>query len=166
VLFALYRPLNERILPRTPPKFIKMSASTPPLDFDHLLGQEVPTKHKKAIQQLHWVGKLSIPQLEERYKLRYSTIRRILAYNALEQAQPGRTRRPQKLKDSKVNKIIEYYSENWEQRIIDYNALVIELKLDCTISTLQKQLHQRGYFRCTICQKPYFTSAQVISRFL
>ena len=63
-----------------------MPASTPPFDFNHLLGQEIPIKHKEAIRQLHWVGKLSIPQLEARYKLGYLTIRRVLGYDASERA--------------------------------------------------------------------------------
>ena len=59
-------------------------ASTPPLDFDHIFGEEIHTKHKEAIRQLHWVGKLSIGPLESRYKLGNSTIRRILRYDAPE----------------------------------------------------------------------------------
>jgi hypothetical protein len=37
-------------------------ASTPPLDFDHKKGYEIPTKHKEAIRQLHWFGK--VPKLQ------------------------------------------------------------------------------------------------------
>jgi hypothetical protein len=81
----------------------------------------------------------------------------VLGYNAPERARPSRTGRPQKLKDSKVDEIIEYCSESWDQIILDYNSLVAEFKLECTASTLQKRLHQRGYFRCT---------AQVVGRLL
>jgi len=49
---------------------------------------------------------------------------------------------------------------------LDYDQLVRELNLKCAPSTLRVRLHQRGYFRCTACQKPYLTGAQVISRFL
>ena len=143
-----------------------MPPSTPPLDFDHKLGDEIPTKHKEAIRQLHWVRKLPISRLESRYKLGKSTIQRILGYDAPERARPNRKGRPQKLTDAQVDVIIEYCSENWEQRILDYEALVIELKLKCTASTLQKRLHQRGYFRCVACQKPYLTATQVLGRFL
>ena len=47
-----------------------------------------------------------------------------------ERARLARTGRPQKLTDIQVDEIIEYCSENWEQRILDYEALVLELKLD------------------------------------
>ena len=49
---------------------------------------------------------------------------------------------------------------------MDYEALVKELGLDCKASTLQKRLHQRGYFRYVACQKPYLTAAQVLGRLL
>jgi hypothetical protein len=49
---------------------------------------------------------------------------------------------------------------------MDYQALVDELELECTASTLQKRLHQRGYFRCIACQKPYLTATQVLGRLL
>ena len=80
-----------------------MPPTTPPLDFDHIFGEEIPTKHKEAIRQLHWVGKLSIGQLESRYKLGNSTIRRILKYDVPERARPSRTGRPQKLSDAQVD---------------------------------------------------------------
>jgi transposase len=89
-----------------------MTASTPPLDFDHKLGDEIPTKHKEAIRQLYWVGKILIGKLESRYQLGKSTIRRILGNDALEHAWPKRTGRPQKLTDIQVNEIIEYCSKN------------------------------------------------------
>ena len=118
-----------------------MAASTPPLDFDHQKGFEIPTKHKEAIRQLHWFGKVSIGQLESRYKLGNSSIRRVLGYDVPKRARLARTGRPQKLMDIQVDEIIEYCSENWEQRILDYEALVLELKLDCIAFTLQKRLH-------------------------
>jgi hypothetical protein len=68
--------------PMTPPS---------PLDFDHQLGDEIPTKHKEAIRQLYWCGKISIGELESRYKLSYLIINRILKYNAPEHARPSRT---------------------------------------------------------------------------
>jgi hypothetical protein len=41
----------------------------PPLDFDHQKGYEIPIKHKEAIRQLHWFGKVPKLQLQERYGL-------------------------------------------------------------------------------------------------
>jgi hypothetical protein len=38
-------------------------ASTPPLDFNHQKGFEIPTKHKEAICQLHWFGEVPKFQL-------------------------------------------------------------------------------------------------------
>jgi hypothetical protein len=67
-----------------------MAASTPPLDFDHHKGDEIPTKHKEAIRQLHWYGKVPKLQLQERYKLGDTTINRILAYDVPELKRPIR----------------------------------------------------------------------------
>jgi hypothetical protein len=74
-----------------------------------------------------------------RYKLSKSTIHRVLAYDVPERARPGRTGRPQQLTDAKVNEVIEYCAENWEQWTMDYEALVKELGLDYKASTLQKR---------------------------
>jgi len=51
-------------------------ATTPPLDFDHKKGFEIPTKHKEAIRQLYWFGKIPKLQLQERYHLGDTTIDR------------------------------------------------------------------------------------------
>ena len=140
--------------------------TTPPLDFDHQPGDEIPTKHKEAIRQLYGFAKIPIEDLMARYKLGKSTICRILNYDQPERTRPTRTGRPQLLSDAQVDTIIEYCSENWEQRIMDYDILCEELKLPCTPSTLRQRLHQHGYYRCTACQKPYLTIAQVTTRLL
>jgi hypothetical protein len=141
-------------------------ATTPPVDFEHQKGYEIPTKHKEAIRQLHWFAKVPISQLETHYKLGNSTIRRILNYDTPERARPGRVGPAQKLTDRKMDKVIEYCSENWEKRIMDYDVLIRELDLDCTPSTLQKRLHQKGYYHYIACQKPFLIAAQVIGRLL
>jgi hypothetical protein len=41
-----------------------------------------------------------------------------------------------------------------------------ELGLTCTPEALAIRLKQRGYYRCTACQKPYLTAAQVLAQFL
>ena len=92
-----------------------MATSTPPLDFDHKKGDEIPTKHKEAIRQLHWFGKVPKLQLQERYKLGDMTIDRILAYDAPERRRPNRVGKPKKLSDMQVDVIIEYCSENYDQ---------------------------------------------------
>jgi hypothetical protein len=61
-----------------------MPPTTPPLVFDHLPGQEIPTKHKEAIRQLYGFEKVSIEALMDQHKLGKSTIIRILEYNAPE----------------------------------------------------------------------------------
>ncbi len=44
-----------------------MPPTTPPLDFNHLLGEEIPTKHKEAIRQLYRFAKVPIEALMARY---------------------------------------------------------------------------------------------------
>jgi transposase len=128
-----------------------MAPTTPPLDFIHEKGFEIPTKHKEAIRQLHRFAKISVPALQIRYDLGESTIRRILEYDIPERARPTRTGRPQLLTDRRVDKIIEYCAESWEHRILKYELLIEELQLPCTPEHLQVRLKQRGYFRCTAC---------------
>lgn len=140
--------------------------TTPPLDFDHQKGDEIPTKHKEAIRQLHWFGKVSRKDLEKRYQLGESTIRRILTYDKPERARPGRVGAVQKLTDARMDEIIEYCSEKWANTIMDYDQLVRELHLPCAPSTLRFRLHQKGYYRCTACQKPYLTLAQANTRWI
>jgi hypothetical protein len=70
-----------------------MAPTTPPLDFKHKAGEEIPTKNKKAIRELHNCAKVPITVLQIRYKLGESTIRRILNYDAPERARPTRTGR-------------------------------------------------------------------------
>ena len=51
-----------------------MPPTTPPLDFDHEPGYEIPTKHKEAIRQLYGFVKISIEGLMERYHLRRTEV--------------------------------------------------------------------------------------------
>jgi transposase len=143
-----------------------MPTTPPPLKFDHKKGFEIETEHKNAIRELHGFGEKSTEQLMERYKLGKSTIHRVLGYDTTKRARPTRTGRPPKLSDARMNEVIEYCSEKWENRILDYDAVIRELGLECAASTLQKRLHQKGYYRCVACQKPYLTAAQVIGRLL
>jgi hypothetical protein len=101
-----------------------------------------------------------------RYSLGKSTIVKILSYDKPERARITRTGRPQKLNDIQVDQIIEHLSDSWEHRILNYTHLHDELNLECTVRCLEYRLKQRGYYRCTACQKPYLTAAQVIARFL
>ena len=89
-----------------------MPPTTPPLDFNHLPGEEIPTKHKEAIRQLYGFAKVPVERLIERYELGKSTINRVLAYDKLERARDGRKGRPTILSDSRVDEIIEYLSES------------------------------------------------------
>ncbi len=143
-----------------------MNTPPPPLDFHHEKGFEIPTKHKEAIRQLHWFAKIPISWLETQYELSNSSVCRILTYDYPERVRPQRTGPEFKLSDQHVDKIIQYCSESWEHQIIKYNVLCEELELKCTPRTLEQRLKQRGYFRCTACQKPFLTAAQVIARFL
>ncbi|RFU33033.1 hypothetical protein B7463_g3305, partial [Scytalidium lignicola] len=143
-----------------------MPITTPPLDFEHKSGDEVPTKHKEAIRQLYNFAKIPISILERRYNLGNSTIRRILSYTAPERTRITRTSRPSSLTNKQMDEIIEYLSESWEHRKLDYALLRDELELTCSVKTLEKKLKQQGYFRCVACQKPFLTTAQVLARSL
>ena len=132
----------------------------------HLAGFEIRTKHKEAIRQLHTLAKFPVEKLMDIYKLGKTTICKILSYDAPERARPTRTGRPKLLSDAQVDEIIEYLSESWDHRVLNYIELYAQLRLKCTLSLLEFRLKQRGYFRCTACQKPYLTAAQVIARFI
>ena len=71
-----------------------MPPSTPPLVFDHLPGDEIPTKYKEAIRQLYGFAKIPIEALMDQYKLDKSSIIRVLEYNAPERACITRIGRP------------------------------------------------------------------------
>jgi hypothetical protein len=77
-----------------------MAVSTPPLQFDHQKGYEIPTKHKEAIRQLHWFGKVPKLQLQECYHLGMTIIDKILEYEALERKRPSKAGRLKKLSDA------------------------------------------------------------------
>jgi transposase len=95
------------------------SPTPPPLDFDHQPGLEIATKHKEAIRQLHGFAGKSVEELMARYRLGKSTINRILSYEHPEHAPPTRIGRPSQLTDSRVNTIIKYLSETYENRCLD-----------------------------------------------
>ena len=128
-----------------------MPPATPPLVFDHHKGDEIPTKHKEAIRQLYGFAKVPIERLMTQYKLGKSTIVKILEYDAPERTRISRTGRPSLLTDTQVDEIIEYLSESWDQRCLNYVSLHNELQLECSVETLDKRLKQRGYFRCVAC---------------
>jgi hypothetical protein len=143
-----------------------MPPTTPPLDFEHLPGQEISTKYKEVIRQLYSFAKVSIKSLIARYKFSKLTINRVLSYDQLERARVSRTSRLIILSDLKVDEIIKYLSESWNTRILKYSEVMKELKLSCTIVRLEKRLKQRGYHRYVVCQKPYLIAAQVTARLL
>jgi transposase len=141
-----------------------MPTTPPPPEL--LPGYEVPTKHKEAIRQLHGFAKIPIEAIMDQYKLSKSGVRKILDYEAPERARPTRTGRPRKLNDLQVHEIIEYCSQSWEHRILDYTRLRQELDLACSPKTLERRLKQCGYFRCVACQKPYLTLVQAHARWI
>jgi hypothetical protein len=103
-----------------------MAPTTPPLDdWNHTKGFEIATKHKEAIRQLHWFGKVPICMLQQRYKdpsgkpLGESTIRKILGYAAPERARPGRRGPEFLLSDREVDEVIIYAAQTWETRIMN-----------------------------------------------
>ena len=76
------------------------------VDFEHIPGGELPTKHKEAIRQLHWFAKVPVCHLEMRYKLGKSTIRKILSYNVPKRVRTGQTGPVQRLTDQRMDEII------------------------------------------------------------
>jgi hypothetical protein len=136
-----------------------MPPTTPPLVFNYNKGEEIETKHKEAIRQLYSFAKVLVELFIMQYKLGRSTIEKILRYDAPERSRISRFGRPSLLTNTQVDEIIEYLSESWEHRILDFEILCNELELECSVITLERRLKQRGYFRCVACQKPYFTAA-------
>ena len=103
-----------------------MAPTTPPLDdWNHTKGFEIATKHKEAMRQLHWFGKVPICMLQRRYKdpsgklLGESTIRKILGYAAPERARPGRKGPKFLLSNQEVDEVIVYAAQTWETRIMN-----------------------------------------------
>jgi hypothetical protein len=125
-------------------------ATTPP-NPEHLPGFEILTKHKEAIRQLVNFAGIPIPKLEAYYKLGYSSILKVLHYEALERARPSHTGRPRMLNGAQVRWIIAYVSSSWEHRTLDYQHLYNELHLECSAQTLERRLKEAGYYRCVAC---------------
>jgi hypothetical protein len=117
-----------------------MPPTTPPLDFNHLPGEEIPTKHKEAIRQLYSFAKVPVKDLMARYRLGKSTINRVLGYDKPKRARDTRIGRPIIISDSRVDEIIERLSESWDNRILKYFKVVEELKLPCFVASLEKRL--------------------------
>lgn len=132
----------------------------------HLPGFEIRAKHKEAIRQLYGLVKFLVEKLIDIYKLGKSTIYKILSYDPPERARLTRIGRPRLLSDAQVDDVIEYLSELWECRILNYMELHAQLRLEYTLELLELRLKQRGYYRCTACQKLYLTAAQVTARFI
>ena len=117
-----------------------MPPATPPLDFTHQPGDEIPTKHKEAIRQLYGFAKIPVEQLITRYRLVRSIVEKILQYDIPERLRITRTGRPSLLTNIQTDKIIEYLSESWEYRILNFGLLRNELHLECTVKTLERRL--------------------------
>jgi hypothetical protein len=53
-----------------------------------------------------------------------------------------------KLTNEKVEEIIEYLFDFWENRILDWEYLRDYFELKCILETLATRLKQKGYHRC------------------
>jgi len=91
-----------------------MPITSLPLDFDYKPSFKIATKHKNAIYKLYSFGGKTTKELIAWYKLGKSTIGHVLSYNYLEQARPLQTGQPQILTNTRVNEIIEYLLETWD----------------------------------------------------
>jgi transposase len=139
--------------------------TTPPM-LNHVPSEEILTKDKEAIRQLYKQAKFMPSHLSVLYNVGESTINRILRYDQITRARPTCTGRPHLLNNVQVNWIIEWLSETYRQRTLNWVKVHDELELECSVKTLEVRLKQRGYFRCVACQKPYLTPDQVHARFL
>ena len=140
--------------------------TTPPLNFEHRKGFEIPTKHKEAIRQLHWFGKAPIWALIIRYKLGDTMIKKVLGYPTPERRRPNRNGPSFLLSNTKVDKIILYCARSWEHHIIQWPKLREELGLNCSVDILKRRLNTRGYHHYITCQKPFLNLKQVAVRFI
>lgn len=94
-------------------------------DFKHKKGDEIPTKHKGAIRQLHWFGKAPVCALMARYELSDTIIRKILGYPSpnidvlIERALPSSYRMPKWTRSSYIvpshGKIAFYNSQSYRR---------------------------------------------------
>ena len=91
-----------------------MAPTTPPLDdWKYKKGFEIRTKHKEAIRQLYWFGKVPICMLMLRYKgLGESSIRKILGYPTPERRRANRTGPKFLLSNKEVDEIILYCAQS------------------------------------------------------
>jgi hypothetical protein len=79
--------------------------------FDYKKGFEIETERKNVICELYGFRENSTKQLIKWYKLGKSIIHCVLRYNTTKQACLTRTKRPPKLSDANLNKVIEYCSK-------------------------------------------------------
>lgn len=76
-----------------------------------------------------------------RYKLGDTTIRKILGYPNPERRRSNRTGPSLLLSNAKVDEIILYCAESWDNRILQWPKLREELKLKCSVHTLERRLY-------------------------
>jgi len=116
-----------------------MPPTTPLLEFNHVPGEKIETKHKEAIRQLYGFAKIPVKVLMTRYRLVRSIVEKILQYDTPERTRITRTGRHSLLTDKQVDEIIEYASESWGYRVLDYSKLHDELGLECSVLTLESR---------------------------
>jgi transposase len=100
------------------------------------------------------------------YYIGESIINCVLRYNQITGIYPHYIGRPYLLNNMQVNWIIEWLSETYRQRTLDWVRLHDKLGLEYSTKILVYRLKQRGYFRYIACQKPYLTADQIHARFL
>jgi hypothetical protein len=117
------------------------SPATPPM-LNHLPGEEIHTEDKQAIRQLYKQAHFMPLHLATLYNVGKSTINRVLRYDQTTRNRPNRTGRPHLLNDAQVNWIIEWLSETYRQRTLNWTKVHDELKLTCCVKTLETRLKQ------------------------
>ncbi len=78
--------------------------------------------------------------LQVHYKLGESSVRRILSYDYPQRRRPNTTGPVYLLSDAQIDFIIEYLSESWEHRILEFDVIHAELGLKCSFRTLERRL--------------------------
>ena len=79
--------------------------------------EEIRTKHKEAIRQLHKFAKIGLQPIEGYYNLGDSTVRKILSYDIPKRARPTHTGRPRESLDAQeVQNVITYIFTDYATR--------------------------------------------------
>ena len=127
---------------------------------DYKPGDEIPTRHKEAIRQLHRLAKFGSTKLRNIYRIAQSLVYKVLDYNKPECYQPGRNRRPRTLDKNNIKSIVQYTTKSYNRRVLLLPQLHTELELECFVRILEKRLKKAEYYCRIVLPKLYLTTIQ------